>query len=571
MIKKRGIPELATAVFLVALSLALFSCVASPQKSPIRQGQITFPDNGKAIRLDGEWIFYPEGATVPVLQKVPSTWNNLQPAWSTGTYELGIQGLKAGILYSLQFKGLNTRAEIFIDGELAGSWGALGVDHVPKIYCFHAPSDSIQLTVAAENKVHAYGGLWMPVWFGTVSEVERSAFLARFFDILIFGFIMMMALYHFALFIMRPEEKSTLYFALFCIATVVKAGLAGEQILAILIPALSGTLGMRLAYLFTIILPIIFLAYLYSMFPRKRRPWVMTSLLVVGTAQSAISIFAPIHIVQLGFLMYQAAIMVCAVYVFALVVKEIQLKSPIAPLMMVGFLILLLATANDILHDQKIIITFYSIGLGLFLFLFVQSIVIGSIFNHSFREVKDLNAHLEQRVAERTHELEQLTRVDSLTNLINRRYFWVLLEQEWDRWIRYGQNFCLVMVDLDHFKDLNDTMGHAVGDEALRNLGKLLKANVRKTDTVARYGGEEFCLILPGTKIEVAWNLMEKIRLSLASEPLIDHPVPTIKTLSYGVAQASGHKDPTDLLDAADKLMYRAKEAGRNQGFSELG
>ncbi len=85
----------------------------------------------------------------------------------------------------------------------------------------------------------------------------------------------------------------------------------------------------------------------------------------------------------------------------------------------------------------------------------------------------------------------------------------------------------------------------------------------------ARYGGEEFCLILPGTEPEEAHRLLEKLRREVEAIPLVAGPPPVGKTLSYGIARASAHGTPAELVDAADRLMYRAKEAGRNRGFTE--
>ncbi len=564
-----GFYRLVVAGLVGVLGLGLSACAQGRVETPVVQGIVAAPVQNEAVRLDGEWWFMPRGATRPVLQKVPAVWNRVQPARSSGTYQLTITGLQAGELHALRFKGLNTTADFYVDSRIIGTWGESGMSYVPRTFWFTPERSTAELTVAVENMVQSAGGLWMPVWLGSPAAIERAAALAQFREALVIGAILMMALYHLALYVMRREERSTLYFALFCLLTALKSGLAEEQLFAVLIPGLGGTAGMRIAYLSVILIPVTFLAYISTMFPRQGIKVALVGLVALGTVQAFITLVAPVFILQSWFLPYQMAILAACLYLVVILIQEVRHHTKGARFMLAGFAILVTAAANDVLHDQKLISTFYSLGFGLFMFLFSQAVTMGRVFTRSLNEARDLNANLEQRVAERTQELERLSRIDALTNLTNRRHFWVLLEQEWERWKRYGQDFCLVMIDLDHFKELNDTLGHAAGDEALRNIAALLQANVRKTDICSRYGGEEFCLILPGTGIREATGLMEKIRLLVASEPLVTQPVPTSKTLSYGITQASRHSSPAELLEVSDRLMYQAKEAGRNRGFSE--
>jgi diguanylate cyclase (GGDEF)-like protein len=305
------------------------------------------------------------------------------------------------------------------------------------------------------------------------------------------------------------------------------------------------------------------------MFPRKRKGYILYGLAILGGVHGIVSLFFPLHIIQGWFFPYQISILLAGIYVVVVLAIEIARKAPGSVLMMGGFILIFVSVINDILHDNKIINTFYSLDLGLFFFLFNQALIMGKLYAGNFRQVQDLNATLESRVQDRTKALEELSRMDHLTGLINRRYFWTLLNQEWERWVRYGQEFCVVMVDLDHFKEINDTWGHSAGDDALKTLSELLQGNVRKTDSISRYGGEEFCLILPGITAPAAFILMEKIRTTVESTPLLAKPVPVHRTFSFGIAQASRHESPDALLDAADKLMYQAKQAGRNRGFAE--
>ncbi len=162
-------------------------------------------------------------------------------------------------------------------------------------------------------------------------------------------------------------------------------------------------------------------------------------------------------------------------------------------------------------------------------------------------------------------ELETLATSDPLTGLLNRRAFDRLAEHDLALARRQGTALSLLMVDLDHFKAINDRFGHATGDEVLRVVAARMAGSVRKTDRVARFGGEEFVLLLPDTSRRNAAHLAEKLRATVGAErvPGLDAPL----TASVGVAcVAPGVAvDLHALVRQADQALYRAKEAGRDR------
>jgi diguanylate cyclase (GGDEF)-like protein len=166
-----------------------------------------------------------------------------------------------------------------------------------------------------------------------------------------------------------------------------------------------------------------------------------------------------------------------------------------------------------------------------------------------------------------TEELKGLVDTDTLTGLSNYRHFRMALEQEMERTHRTGQPTSLVLVDLDHFKGINDTWGHETGNRALRQTATLMRTMVRKIDIPCRYGGEEFALILPGTQLPLAVNVAERLRKAIASAPLGLEKGETHFTASMGAdIYLAGQEDTMDsFIDRVDKLLYRAKEEGRNR------
>jgi diguanylate cyclase (GGDEF)-like protein len=163
--------------------------------------------------------------------------------------------------------------------------------------------------------------------------------------------------------------------------------------------------------------------------------------------------------------------------------------------------------------------------------------------------------------------LMQQSILDPLTRVLNRRGLEQGLERELARFRRYGDNLTVAMMDLDHFKRLNDTYGHAAGDTVLVGVATLLGGLLRETDVVGRFGGEEFVLLLPHTDAAEAERILEDLCRALREYPDILPSATTCVTASFGATTTHGRRSvaAVELLQEADIALYRAKENGRNQ------
>ena len=163
------------------------------------------------------------------------------------------------------------------------------------------------------------------------------------------------------------------------------------------------------------------------------------------------------------------------------------------------------------------------------------------------------------------NELIRTATVDALTGLLNRRRFVELARRELHRAERQHLQTSVLMLDLDHFKNVNDTYGHPVGDVVLQSFGHILHDNLRPFDVVGRYGGEEFCVLLPGTGIGEATTIAERVRAIASQTPVATRSAVISYTVSTGVVQAPPRPiSLEELVDRADRALYEAKAAGRN-------
>jgi len=200
----------------------------------------------------------------------------------------------------------------------------------------------------------------------------------------------------------------------------------------------------------------------------------------------------------------------------------------------------------------------------LILLAFISTVVITGLVLSALRiERGEAIDQLERALS----ELREQAVTDPLTGLYNRRYLWEFLRREWIRAKRKGDTLAVVMIDLDHFKRVNDAHGHEAGDFVLTAVAALLRNRIRSSDIVCRYGGEEFALVLPEASLENVRLRAEDIRLAIKELDLNHQGVPLGRiTASLGIALFPDHvNDPDSLMQAADTALYDAKGAGRDR------
>lgn len=190
----------------------------------------------------------------------------------------------------------------------------------------------------------------------------------------------------------------------------------------------------------------------------------------------------------------------------------------------------------------------------------------------------DLNAQLDstqrdlvrinRELARREAVIREISLTDALTGVGNRRFLDDRLAAESERGRRYGTALALFMLDIDHFKRVNDTFGHEAGDRVLEETGALLRRHLRQSDCAARLGGEEFVVLMPGSSLADATAVAERLRAELAAQIRSD---PSSITASFGVASLRADESGSDLLARADAALYRAKNAGRNRVVADTG
>ncbi len=165
-------------------------------------------------------------------------------------------------------------------------------------------------------------------------------------------------------------------------------------------------------------------------------------------------------------------------------------------------------------------------------------------------------------------EMYKITTVDGLTKAYNRRYFSETLEREILRAKRYRRELCLAMLDIDLFKNVNDTWGHLAGDSVLRELARIINEEIRREDVFARYGGEEFALLLPEVGLGGARMLCERLRKSIAEAAFVFGSETIPVSVSFGIASTAGIEEivtAVQLIALADDQLYEAKRLGRNR------
>jgi two-component system, cell cycle response regulator len=194
--------------------------------------------------------------------------------------------------------------------------------------------------------------------------------------------------------------------------------------------------------------------------------------------------------------------------------------------------------------------------------------------NEELAETNTRYEHLNRELEDANRKLKKMALVDGLTGLANRRSFDEALARECDRLKRYGGSLTLALADVDHFQTCNDTYGHLMGDDLLRDVGAIVAGSIRSSDLASRYGGDEFAVILPETDISAARLVLERLRAEIEKRVFQTEKGPVRVTTSFGLAALNRDSDthsPSLLLKQAASMLYLAKQQGRNRVVSEDG
>jgi diguanylate cyclase len=160
---------------------------------------------------------------------------------------------------------------------------------------------------------------------------------------------------------------------------------------------------------------------------------------------------------------------------------------------------------------------------------------------------------------------------DYLTQLLNRRGLARAYQAEANRADRAKEPMCIALLDVDNFKNLNDNLGHAAGDEALVHLSRVVRESIRPSDSIARWGGEEFVILLPETSLDGAVATMQRVQRALTRRYFLHNHERVLITFSAGVAERHASESQEDVIARADRALYKAKTAGRNRVFADDG
>ena len=197
--------------------------------------------------------------------------------------------------------------------------------------------------------------------------------------------------------------------------------------------------------------------------------------------------------------------------------------------------------------------------------------VISSITQHSRTEILEAQNKVreaEKQIYELTLQLDHINEIaheDYLTGTLNRRGMDEALAREFNRADRFGMPLSIAMMDIDHFKQINDTLGHATGDQALAHLASVIKESLRTTDVIARYGGEEFIILLPGTMEKDAISVITRAQRELTRNIFLHNNGQVLITFSAGVAERLANEAADSIIGRTDQALYRAKNSGRNR------
>ncbi|MBU2238073.1 MAG: GGDEF domain-containing protein, partial [Gammaproteobacteria bacterium] len=386
----------------------------------------------------------------------------------------------------------------------------------------------------------------------------KRALLGLYTDIaLLAGMLLALIIYNFLLFF-SSRLREHFFYACYLVAGGFWVALSYGLLADLFNVYGSITLKWHLSL---VAMPIFLLLFMINIFETKKKypieHWALLSILTLLICDFVYGLFD--MITALNYSSTLAAIMM--VVSVSVTISMLIRKHPIAPFFLLGHgLFAIFSTMAVLFYKGKAEFTYinsHGVGIGIML----EALVLSLIIAYRIRSLETMKAAQD--------ELKLLASTDSLTQLFNRRHFNTEAEYLLQQAKQLQQPAAIAMLDIDHFKKVNDTHGHSFGDKVIIQVANTLMAECRQQDVLARYGGEEFIILMTNTSIGEAFNLVEQIRQELAKATVILNNTQSVNfTISAGIA-AIDLENPIlkNSINQADKALYQAKENGRNQSL----
>ncbi|WP_340679035.1 diguanylate cyclase [Paraglaciecola sp.] len=564
----------------------------------------------KTLSLEGNWSFFWQQLLEPDQVKASIQTSSLikgSGGWQSERYDLDYDAIGFATYHldvvlqqgarnlALRIPQIESAYRLYIDSEFMTSAGVVADTESAAKPGYHTTIVKIpdglktfSITLQVSNYHSSWGGLWAPIILGDTDSLHTINRDKVALSMFILGALLISIIHSLIQFFLRPADNIPLVFACICLLLFLREFTIEHMSFAL--SALSGgfVLITKLNFLsFYAGIPTA-LYFFHSCYSRVFHPKFCSMLYSVCVVFAAFILFFPTRYFGASADIFQIIALLVMLYILQRMWVAVRTKERGAGVMMIGSLIAFAFTVNDMLNMNSMITTGRFFSLGIIGFIMCQSFVTISRFDNFINKnasltdkLKERNADLvlmsellETKVEQRTmqlklanKELKALANNDPLTNTLNRHGLQQHIQAAFERYRRSQEPFSIVLIDYDHFKDINDTYGHDVGDIVLLTGADLIKRGIREQDKLARWGGEEFLILLPDTTLDGALAIGLKLKDAINAKP-IGQPTGVTVSVTGGVAQASHNDTFETLFKRADDALYKGKQGGRNSILS---
>ncbi len=507
------------------------------------------------IPLRGEWAFYSSQFILPNIydeldnipnatdyHRLPAVWNNFEinnkkiGAESYGTYSITVKLDHIPDILGLKVNDIGSSCRIYIDDNLLVQNGQIGTDELssipywkPDIYFFKPGSPTFTITVQVSNYHFFSGGMWSDIYIGTQQTIKAKKTGQTLLDFLIFGSIIVMSIYHFALYLMRRKDISSLYFGVFSFLISMRVLISGEMYILDLIPNLKWQTVMVIAYL-TVALPSpVFLAFLDSLYPDRYSKKVLASSSIIALVFSIIIILTPVRFFSEIAYIFQIFVLLVSIYCIYLIVRSVINKEKTAFIVLIGLIVLFLTIINDVLHTQNIIRTAFITPYGLFVFIFSQSIILSYKFAMAYKQIEDQRSDL-------------INTNEAYSRFVPKEFLFYLKKSSITE-IRLGdcttEDMSILFSDIRNFTTLAESMNQKDTFDFLNSYLSRIGPIVRNNNGfIDKYIGDAIMALFPGSPSVVVKAAVEMQREMIRYN--IDRQRAGYRPISIGIGINSG-------------------------------